>query len=113
MTSVIGRSFAIATDSGALATSATGVKSWTTVYGTCFIVIGAVTNVDALNSSVYPSAGAFATASAPMMPLPPGRFSTTNVCPIWSPSFCATARPSVSSVPPGGNGMMTRTVRFG
>ena len=50
--SVTGRSFAIATDSGAYATRAIGVKSLSTAYGTCFIVIGAVTNVDALNSSV-------------------------------------------------------------
>ena len=51
--------------------------------------------------------------TAPMTPLPPGRFSITNVWPICSDSFCASARPSVSSVPPGGNGMSTRTARLG
>src|SRR3954471_19956631 len=48
-----------------------------------------------------------------MVPLPPGRFSTTKVWPSWSPSFCASCRPTKSSVPPGGNGMMTFTGRVG
>src|SRR3954470_8741690 len=39
--------------------------------------------------SVYPSAGDFATASAAIMPLAPGRFSTTTDCPRASVSFCA------------------------
>ena len=111
--SVTGRSLAIATDSGALATSEIGTKSFSIPYGTSFIVIGAVTKVEALKSSVYPSGGALATTSPPMMPLPPGRFSTTNGWPIWSPTFCASARPSASSVPPGGNGMTIRTGRLG
>src|SRR5215217_2757646 len=48
-----------------------------------------------------------------MVPLPPGRFSTTNGWPSWSPSFCASCRPTASSVPPGGKGMIIFTGRAG
>ena len=50
---------------------------------------------------------------APMVPLAPARFSTMKDCPICSLSFCASMRPTVSSVPPGGNGMMNFTVWAG
>jgi hypothetical protein len=53
---------------------------------------------------VYPSAGDFATASAPMIPFAPGRFSTTTGCFHASLSFCATVRVMMSVAPPGGNG---------
>src|SRR5678815_176232 len=36
-----------------------------------------------------------------------------NCWPVWSDSFCATARPSRSVGPPGGNGKITRTVLAG
>jgi hypothetical protein len=48
-----------------------------------------------------------------MVPLPPGLFSTMKFWPVCSPSFCASWRPTVSSVPPGGNGMITRTGLLG
>jgi hypothetical protein len=48
-----------------------------------------------------------------MKPLPPGLFSITKVCPVCSDIFCASVRPMKSSVPPGGNGMITRTGLFG
>ena len=46
--------------------------------------------------------------SAPIVPAPPGRLSTTKVWPVCSASFCASMRPTASSVPPGGNGMIER-----
>ena len=92
--------------SGALATSATGVKSLTASYGGVGIVIGVVVCVDGLNSSVYPSGLALATALPPIVPPAPGRLSTTKVWPICSVNFCASIRPTTSSVPPGGNGMI-------
>src|SRR5947207_13453061 len=36
-----------------------------------------------------------------------------NCCPSCSDSFCASIRPTVSSVPPGGNGMIIRMGRLG
>src|SRR5215831_14056238 len=45
----------------------------------------------------------------PMLPPAPARFSTTTGCPRSSPSGAATARDSVSTTAPGGNGLMRRT----
>jgi hypothetical protein len=50
-------------------------------YSTWFCTIA----VQIVKSSVYPSAGALATASHAMIEPAPGRFSTTNGC----PSCCA------------------------
>src|SRR5256714_1896521 len=55
-------------------------------------------------SSVYPSGGAFATASPATLPLPPMRFSMTKGWPSASPSFAAIRRPTISGPPPGGIG---------
>src|SRR6266550_2628149 len=52
--------------------------------------------------NAYPSAGDLATASAPIAPLAPGRFSTTTGCLIASETPGAMARASVSATPPGG-----------
>ena len=49
---MIGRFLLMATDNGALATSAIGWKSLVTEYATDFIVMGALTKVEALNRSV-------------------------------------------------------------
>ncbi len=54
-------------------------------------------------SSVYPSAGDFATNSAAILPLAPGRFSTTTVWPTRLPSSWPSRRASASVPPPGGN----------
>src|SRR5687767_4703391 len=51
--------------------------------------------------SVYPSRGAFATTSAPIAPVAPGRLSTTTGCPSCSVSFGPTMRATISGVPPG------------
>ena len=52
LTSVTGRFLLTAMASGALATSATGAKSLTTLNGGDFIVIGVVVTVEGLNSKV-------------------------------------------------------------
>ncbi|MNU02435.1 hypothetical protein D3C72_2461390 [compost metagenome] len=46
--------------------------------------------------------------SVPMMPLAPGRFSTTTDCFSASPSFCEIRRATTSVPPPGGNGTTMR-----
>src|SRR5581483_2922438 len=56
-------------------------------------------------SSVYPSGAAFATISAPIMPLAPGRLSTMTLRPHASPSDFATARVNRSDEPPATYGI--------
>src|SRR5512145_2090357 len=54
------------------------------------------------NSTVWPSGGALATLSAPMLPLAPALFSTTKG---WLNCFCSTSameRAMVSEGPPAG-----------
>jgi hypothetical protein len=57
-----------------------------------------------VTSSVWPSGAARLTPVAPIVPVAPGLFSTTNGCPNFSCSLGAIARASVSVDPPGGNG---------
>jgi len=45
-----------------------------------------------VKSSVHPSAGAAATAAVPMLPVPPIRFSTTNVPPKTRAKCSASSR---------------------
>src|SRR3974390_2237759 len=52
-------------------------------------------------SSVYPSAGAFATVTDPTTPPLPDRFSTMTGCPSAVDRFCAMARPARSTAVPG------------
>ena len=52
--------------------------------------------------SVAPSGAALATASMPMVPLAPARFSITIVMPSWAESRSASARAMVSLTPPAG-----------
>ncbi len=52
-------------------------------------------------SSVYPSAGARATAWAATVPAAPGRFSTAKDCPRRSESLAKRMRHTTSAVPPG------------
>src|SRR5882762_6037949 len=54
--------------------------------------------------SVQPSGADFATNSAPIWPLAPGRFSTTIGCAQIPASFGSMMRASVSAPPPGGKG---------
>jgi hypothetical protein len=54
-----------------------------------------------------------ATCCAAIAVLPPGRFSTTTVCPQSSLSFWPTKRAITSAGPPGGNGTINRTIRLG
>src|SRR5436190_22466884 len=66
-----------------------------------------------MRSSVYPSAGALATASVPMIPPAPPWLSTTTCLPRRSESWKAIMRPTTSLLPPGGNGMIMRTGLLG
>jgi hypothetical protein len=59
------------------ATLEIGVKSRTVSYGRVVNSVGLVVRFpDEIINSVYPSGGALATTSAPMIPLAPGRLST-------------------------------------
>src|SRR5882672_1412376 len=70
---------------------------------------GLITKLGNTTSSVWPSAGERATTSVPMMVLPPGRFSTTTVCPRPFAMCTARMRLVMSAVPPGGNGTTMRS----
>src|SRR5258706_9449190 len=70
---------------------------------------GLITKLGNTTSSVWPSAGERATTSVPMMVLPPGRFSTTTVCPRPFARCTASTRLVMSAVPPGGNGTTMRS----
>src|SRR5262249_50760338 len=48
-----------------------------------------------------------------MVPPAPARLSTYTCCPSFILSCCATSRPTTSLLPPGGNGTISRTGRFG
>ena len=65
----------------------------------------------AMISSVLPSGGACATASAAMMPPAPGLLSTMTVWPFALPIWSASRRTSKSMVPPAGTEMTTLMVR--
>ncbi|CFN82105.1 Uncharacterised protein [Bordetella pertussis] len=56
---------------------------------------------------------ALASASAPIAPPPPPRFSTTTGCPSSRPSPSATMRATMSVVPPAANGTIRRTAWLG
>ena len=51
--------------------------------------------------------------SAPMLPLAPARFSTTNCWPSRVVNFCASRRLTTSVAEPAGNGTISRTGRSG
>src|SRR5437588_361371 len=63
--------------------------------------------------SVWPSGGAFATYSPPMICVAPGRFSTTTGWPHTSASRLAMERESASVAPPGAAGTTILTGREG
>src|SRR6218665_1430460 len=61
------------------------------------------------SSSVWPSGGDLAAASAPSAPPAPGRLSTITDCFQRFPNSSASARPNESVAPPAENGMMIFT----
>ena len=63
--------------------------------------------------SVWPSGGAFATKSVPMLPLAPALFSTTTAWPHFSESFGAMTRARMSMPVPGEKGTISVTGRLG
>jgi hypothetical protein len=66
-----------------------------------------------LKSSVCPSGFARAAKEAPITPLPPGRFSTTNRCPIFCAKRSANTRELLSMAPPAVVGVINVTGRVG
>jgi hypothetical protein len=66
-----------------------------------------------LTPRAWPSAAALATAAVPVLPLAPGRFSTTNGCPSLACRRSATMRVSTSGVDPALKGTNTVTPRWG
>src|SRR3954463_763030 len=85
------------------------VKSSTGSNGGLALVAGATT-CDGMPeiTKVVPSGSEWATAAEPTMPLAPGRFSTTTLCPNVLPRCSARIRPIVSALPPGGHGTTMR-----
>src|SRR6266568_4534243 len=86
----------------AVPTSATGARSFfvskgSVLYSDTLIALGG-----AAMRSVWPSGGALATKSVPMLPPEPVRFSTMTGWPSASPSRGASARAVKSVIPPGG-----------
>ena len=67
-------------------------------------VAGVMTIGMACTSKVWPSGADLITASVAMMPLAPGRFSTTTACFSDSLSLGASTRASESPPPPAANG---------
>src|SRR5262249_60715119 len=63
--------------------------------------------------SVYPSGAALATASAPMLPPAPGRFSMTTGCFHAAVNRSPSARARMSTVPPAVYGAVVRVAPSG
>src|SRR5260221_5628342 len=110
---VSGPSRPVTSRSGPAASSEIGWKSPTGSNGSARNTKRLSTWIEALTSSVWPSGGACATNSLPMLPEAPARFSTTTFCPSRAPSAGASTRATVSTAPPGACGTMIRTARVG
>ena len=78
-----------------------GEKSVSTSYGVFLMSEGVMVKVFTVTISVWPSGGAFATKSVPMLPLAPALFSTTTGWPHLSESFGAMTRARMSIPLPG------------
>jgi hypothetical protein len=79
-----------------------GTRSFCTSKDSFFTRLGCVASVPtSVIRSVWPSPGAFATKSAPILPDALGLFSTTTGWPIASESFGPISRARMSEVPPG------------
>src|SRR5690349_534422 len=69
--------------------------------------------LSASRARVYPSGTDLARRSMAILPLEPGRFSTTTGCPTSSASLCPTTRAEMSGAPPGGMGTISLIGRDG
>jgi hypothetical protein len=87
-------------------TSAIGTKRSGSKLSLAYIAWFTTIGAGCVKSRVWPSAGALYTASAPMLPAAPERFSTVTGWPNLSRSLSATTRASRSVPPPGTNGTM-------
>src|SRR5947208_6119975 len=112
-TSVAGTEGCTNSTSGEVVARATGAKSPTGSYGRWLISFALLESDENAKSSVYPSAWALATRSAPTIPEPAGRLSMTKLCFKRCVSCCARIRPTTSVPPPGANGTTMRTARAG
>src|SRR6516164_4043987 len=93
---------------------ATGAKSLIGSYGRLALRLAATVCVLAVAMPIVsPSGAALATASAPILPLAPVRFSITICWPSRWLSFCATMRAMISVLLPAGKGTTKRTGRSG
>ena len=90
-----------------------GAKSLIGSYGIVLKSVRFKTIVFAVVSSVYPSGAAFATASVPMLPLAPGRFSTTMLAFQSSPIFWPSVLARMSAPVPGVKGTISLIVLLG
>jgi len=87
---------------GTWATSVIGVKSFSASYGMRLYSHGLMACVaTAPITTVWPSAGAWATRPAPMLPPAPGLFSTITL-PRLAAAASASERAAASSGPPAG-----------
>src|SRR3954470_17056325 len=94
-------------------TTTTYGEAETRATGTTPAVLAASIAPVAAITSMWPSAGARATWPTPILPLAPGRLSTTTDCFHVLESGVDRMRASVSAPPAGGNGTTTVTVREG
>ena len=76
--------------------------------GSVLVTLGLMVCEMLVTSTVYPSGAALATASAPMTPPAPGRFSTTTGTRRFSDNPCDTLRAAKSAMPPGAKATITR-----
>jgi hypothetical protein len=112
LTELAGRLAGTASTLGPTPSIATHAKALNGSYGSLWMT-GLVVKEVEMTSSVYPSGCAFATVSVPMIELPPARLSTTTDLPRRSDSGVATMRPTMSLLPAGGNGTISRIGRAG
>ena len=87
--------------------------SWSGSNGRFEYSAGAIEIEEVVNSSVWPSGAAWATADAPIEPPAPPRFSRMNVPLVCAPSRSFISRAGTSTGPPAANGTMTRTALDG
>jgi hypothetical protein len=96
---------------GLKATRLTPARSFSESYGSLPCADGLTVKLVAIRSSVFPSAGARTAASVPITVFAPGRLSMTKFWPRPRLIGADSARASVSTAPPGGNGTTTRSGR--
>src|SRR6266852_8709001 len=90
------------TTSGAVTSKVTDAKSLTVSYGRFGMSVAFTACAGSSMTTVYPSGGDFAVASAPMLDPAPGLYSITTGWPRLLLISFAIGRPRTSELPPGG-----------